>query len=66
MTPAEFRIARESLGLTQAAFARLLGLSRQRVNDYEAGRQRIREQLAKHVQLVAGRTTIPVDPNPAA
>lgn len=66
MTPGEFRAVRVELGMTQAAFARLLGVSRQRVNDYEAGRQRIREQLAKHVQLVAGRTTIPVDPNPAA
>lgn len=38
MTPAEFRALRRRLGLTQAQLAAALGMSRDQILRYEAGR----------------------------
>lgn len=42
MTPADVRSARLALGLTQAALAGRLGVSKDTVNRWEMGRQEIR------------------------
>ena len=45
MTPAEFKQARQKLGLTQSQMAHAIGLSRQAtIADKEAGRQVITRQ----------------------
>lgn len=51
MTPSELRAARETLGLTQAELAAILGLSRQAsISDMESGRSAIRPIYAREVQ----------------
>jgi transcriptional regulator with XRE-family HTH domain len=58
MTPADLRTARETLGLTQADFARALGyrsLDRrnlgQQINDMEHGRKPIMPQTARLAEM---------------
>lgn len=51
MTPAEVLDARTRLGLTQAEFARILGLQdRSRVSEWEAGRRHPSAQAARLIQ----------------
>ena len=65
MTPASFRAARKSLGLSQAEFARALGYRsadnhtlRQQVCDMEAGRKPIQPQVYRLAEMFA-RVGIP-------
>ena len=52
MTPAEFRAARATLGLTQAALARELGVSRSHVSHVEQGCERASTALCAHLRLL--------------
>jgi transcriptional regulator with XRE-family HTH domain len=51
----EFRRLRQQLGLTQAAFARQLGLHWNTVARLERGEMTISEPVARLAQLLAGR-----------
>ena len=46
MTPAAYKQERQRRGLTQAALARLLGVTRETVNRRESGRDRITAEAA--------------------
>jgi DNA-binding transcriptional regulator YiaG len=47
MTPAQFRRLRDSVGLTQAQAAKLLGVKRLAVVRYETGTRKISEPVAR-------------------
>ena len=49
---AEFRAARATLGLTQAALAEALGVSRSHVSHVEQGCERASTALCAHVRLM--------------
>jgi len=52
MTGTEMRAIREAWGMTQAQFARAMGLgARTRVSEMEAGKRRIRGPLVKLIRL---------------
>jgi DNA-binding transcriptional regulator YiaG len=55
MTKSEARKIRESLGLTQIAFAKLLGVHNVTVNRWESGYIKIPEATARHLRLAADR-----------
>ena len=70
MTPDDLKSARATLGLTQAALARELGVSRSHVSHVEQGCERASTALCAHLRLlvkVAGGKTPPgtVRPSPA-
>ncbi len=46
MTPEQFKAERQSLGLSQAAMAKRLGVSLQAVYYYETGRRKVPEPVA--------------------
>ena len=52
MTPAEFRTARATLGMTQAALARELGVSRSHVSHVEQGAEQASTALCAHLRLL--------------
>lgn len=54
MTPLEFRAARESLGLTQPAMGKALGISTRQVQRLESGEQGISGPIGKLVRLLIG------------
>ncbi len=57
MTPAEeFRAARATLGLTQAALAQELGCTCSHVSHIEQGAVGVSNALAKHIQLLVKKS----------
>ena len=52
MTPAEFRTTRAALGLTQAALAEALGISRSHVSHVEQGCEQASTALCAHLRLL--------------
>jgi DNA-binding transcriptional regulator YiaG len=55
MTKEEARKIRESLGLTQIDFAKLLGVHNVTVNRWESGYIRIPEATARYLRLAANQ-----------
>lgn len=52
MTPADYKAARERLGLTQKALAALLGVTRATINAREAERVRITKEAELAIQAL--------------
>jgi transcriptional regulator with XRE-family HTH domain len=53
------RDVRKSLNLTQPKFAKLLGLTRSQIADYETGRSMIRGDNLLRIMALKERVTIP-------
>jgi DNA-binding transcriptional regulator YiaG len=53
MTPTEIRTLRQSLGLTQAAAARLCGVALRTWGSWEAGERRLCDPEARLIRLLA-------------
>ncbi len=52
MTPDAIRAARATLGLTQAALARVLGISRSHISHIEQGSETASTALCAHLRLL--------------
>lgn len=52
MTPADYKAAREALGLTQAQLAERLGVTRATINAREAGRTPITEEASLAIRAL--------------
>lgn len=55
MTPAEFRAAREALGLTQIALAKALGMKERQIRNLETGAVPIKRVIALAIEALAAR-----------
>lgn len=54
MTPEQIKQARQSLGLTKAEMAKMMGIKTSKLTQWEMGRYRISDEGATLISILAG------------